>query len=184
MTTEKIPAVFLDRDGILSRAIVVNRKSYAPRRISEFKLLPGARESVSRLKKVGFIVIVVTNQPDIGNGLIDRNLVETMHEKLRKNTKVDCIYMCPHRQIDGCHCRKPKPLMLLEASMKHEIDLRKSFLVGDRASDIEAGIRAGCSTIFVNRNYAESSPKGQICTVSCLPKAVDYILSKNPIEKF
>ena len=183
MTREKVSAVFLDRDGILSRGIVVNRKSYAPRQLNDFRLLPGARESVSRLKQVGFIVIVVTNQPDIGNGLIDRSLVETMHEKLRKNTNVDSIYMCPHGQIEGCDCRKPKPFMFLEAARKYEIDLRKSFLVGDRASDIEAGIRAGCSTIFVNRNYAESSPKGQICTVSCLPKAVDYILSKNSIEK-
>ena len=84
---QKVPAVFLDRDGILSRAIVVNRKSYAPRKLNDFRLLPGARESVSRLKEVGFIVIVVTNQPDIGNGLINRDLVETMHEKLRKNKK-------------------------------------------------------------------------------------------------
>ncbi len=184
MTTQTVPAVFLDRDGVLSRAIVVNGKSYAPRQLSDFRLLPGAKESVSRLKQVGFMVIVVTNQPDVGNGLIDRALVEIMHEKLRKNTNVDSIYLCPHRQIEGCHCRKPKPSMLFEAAMRHVIDLPKSFLVGDRASDIEAGIRAGCATIFVNRHYTEPPPEGQICTVSSLPKAVDYILSNTPIGKF
>ena len=180
MTAQAVPAVFLDRDGVLSRAIVVNGKSYAPRKPSEFKLLPGAKESVAKLKQAGFIVIVVTNQPDIGNGLIDQSFVEMMHKKLSKKTNITKVYVCPHKQQENCFCRKPNPGMLLEAAFEYGIDLGKSFMVGDRASDIEAGVKAGCSSIFLNRHYSAPLPQKQICTVSSLPKAVDYILSIRP----
>ena len=173
----KVAAVFLDRDGVLSRGFVINGKSYAPRKISDFKLLPGSKKSILRLRNAGFKVIVVTNQPDIGNGLIKLSEVETMHEVLKKKTNPDAIYLCPHSQSHRCNCRKPKPGMLLEAALVHKINLSKSFMVGDRASDIEAGLRAGCSAIFINRHYAEPYPNGQNYTVSSLTKAVDYILS-------
>ena len=100
-----------------------------------------------------------------------------MHQKLREKTKVDDVYLCAHRQDEGCECRKPKPGMLFEASAKYGIDLRNSFMVGDRASDIEAGKKAGCRTIFINRHYAEPRPENQDVTVNSLQKAVNYILS-------
>jgi D-glycero-D-manno-heptose 1,7-bisphosphate phosphatase len=128
---KKSIAVFLDRDGVLSRTNVINGKSYAPRTISEFKLLPGVKKSVDKLKEVGYLVIVVTNQPDIGNGLINENIVEMMHKKLSKKTNITKIYVCPHKQQENCVCRKPNPGMLLEAAFEYGIDLGKSFMVGD-----------------------------------------------------
>lgn len=170
------PAVFLDRDGVLSRSIVFNGKSYAPRNLEDFILLPNTNNSVRRLKQAGFKVIVVTNQPDIGNGLVTAEIVSAMHNKLFARTLVDDIFMCAHRQVEGCKCRKPNPGMLIEASLKHSIDLSKSYMVGDRASDIEAGQRAGCRTIFIDRHYSESPPQNPEVIVSSLQRAVNYIL--------
>jgi D-glycero-D-manno-heptose 1,7-bisphosphate phosphatase len=170
------PAVFLDRDGVLSRSVVRGGKAYAPRALKDFRLLPRAANSVKRLHIAGFIVIVVTNQPDIGNGLADRAVVEAMNDRLRSRTAVDDIEMCPHRQDAGCACRKPKPGMLLEASRHHNIDLKRSFIVGDRASDISAGEAAGCLTVFIDRRYREPAPSAPTATVRSLRAAVDFII--------
>src|SRR5438128_1851376 len=97
-------AVFLDRDGVLNRSEVRNGKPYAPRRQSEFRLLPGVASAVADLKTAGFIVIVVTNQPDVGHGLIGSDTLNAMHEKLRSKVDVDGIMVCAHRQDEGCSC--------------------------------------------------------------------------------
>ena len=170
------PAVFLDRDGVLSRSLVKDGKAYAPRVLKEFRLLPRAVDSVKRLKISGFIVVVVTNQPDIGNALVSRSVVDSMNDRLRSRTAVDDIEMCPHRQDEGCSCRKPKPGMLLNAARRHDIDLKRSFMVGDRASDIVAGETAGCHTVFIDRRYNESPPRAPGAIVRSLPAAVDFIL--------
>ena len=148
-------AVFLDRDGVINRANVRNGKPYAPRRLTDFRLLPWAAASIAMLKTSGFLVVVVTNQPDIGNGLVAAPVVEAMHRRLKARTRVDDIRVCPHTQEAGCACRKPKPGMLRAAANRWGIDLHRSIMVGDRASDILAGKRAGCYTILVDRGYAE-----------------------------
>lgn len=176
MIRKLLPAVFLDRDGVISRTFIRNAKPYAPRRLEEFKLMPNARQSVMQLKQAGFIVIVVTNQPDVGNGLVTLEVVESMHYKLLERTRVNDVFLCPHRQDEGCNCRKPKPGMFFDASAKHGIDLSKSFMVGDRASDIEAGKKAGCRTIFIDRHYAEPLPLSPEVSVTSLQQAVKYIL--------
>ena len=177
MVNSSKKAVFLDRDGVLNRSIVVDGKSYAPRKLDEFRLLPNARFSVKSLQDFNYKVIVVTNQPDIGNGLIFYDDLTAMHKKLDKLVKPDDIVVCPHRQTDDCLCRKPKPGLLIQASIKYNIDLSKSFMVGDRAIDIEAGFRAGCRNIFIDRNYSEPKPtQFTYCTTSIL-KAVQYILN-------
>ena len=170
-------AVFLDRDGVINRCTVRDGKPYAPRRLSDFHLLPGAVRAVYRLKESGFVVIVVTNQPDIGNGLVDPGVVEAMHEKLRRRLPVDEIRVCPHRQDAGCACRKPKPGMLRQAARKWRIDATKSFLVGDRWSDIIAGQAIGCYTVFVDRGYSEPQRATPDSFVSSLPAAARLILS-------
>lgn len=170
-------AVFLDRDGVINRCDVRNGKPYAPRRLNDFRLLPGVISAVRALKHAGFVVIVVTNQPDIGNGLVDRRVVEAMHEKLRRRVAVDEIRLCPHRQDARCACRKPRPGMLQEAARKWRIDARKSFLVGDRWSDIVAGQAIGCYTFFVDRGYSEPQRATPDSHVSSLPAAVRWILS-------
>lgn len=171
-------AVFLDRDGVLSKGYVRDGKSYAPRKIVDFKLLPYAITSVEKLRKIGFLVIVVTNQPDINNGLVTIEAVNTMHSILRKKTKIIDIFLCPHSKNEHCSCRKPKPGMLIEAAQKYNINLSKSFMVGDRASDIEAGLAAGCRTIFINRNYKEPIPVNQEKTVHSINSASNYIIKQ------
>ena len=170
-------AVFLDRDGVLTRSFVKNGKAFAPRVLEDFRLLPWAAKSVERLKLAGFIVVVVTNQPDIGNKLVDRAVVETMNNLLRIRTTIDDVEMCPHRQDEGCPCRKPKPGMLFGAARRHQIDLGRSFMVGDRASDVAAGEAAGCHTVFIDRRYREPAPTAPTAIVRSLPAAVHFILN-------
>lgn len=151
-------AVFLDRDGVINRSDVVDGKPYAPTRLEDFEILPNTYKAVHALKQAGFTVIVVTNQPDIGNGLVDRSVIERMNEIVRKIPGIDGLYMCAHRQDQGCSCRKPQPGMLVEAAEKFDVDLARSFIVGDRKSDIIAGQAAGCSTVFIDCGYLNDAP--------------------------
>ena len=171
-------AVFLDRDGVLVRAMMVDGKSYAVRRMKDFRLLPSARSAVEALRAAGYKIVVVTNQPDIGNGLIASRVVEAMHRRLQKAIAPDLIKTCPHRQDDGCDCRKPKPGMLLAAATELGINLRSSYMVGDRWSDVVAGQSAGCYTLFIDRGYRDRMTARPDCTVKTLPAAVDMILGE------
>jgi D-glycero-D-manno-heptose 1,7-bisphosphate phosphatase len=170
-------AVFVDRDGVLNRSTVRGGKPYAPRRLEEFRLLPGAAASLRALKSAGYAVVVVTNQPDIGNGLIAREIVEAMHARLRARAPVDAIEMCSHRQDEGCDCRKPRPGMLLNAARRLRLSLPDSIVVGDRAGDVAAGKAAGCRTVFVDRGYAETGTIEPDAKARSLPEAVRLILA-------
>lgn len=130
------------------------------------------------MKTAGFLVIVVTNQPDIGNGLVAREVVEAMHARLKARVPVDDIRMCPHRQDEGCPCRKPLPGMLLEAARDWGIDLKTSYMVGDRDGDIVAGQSAGCYTLLVHRSYSEHRTAVPDREVRSLSEAVRFILSR------
>lgn len=175
-------AVFLDRDGVISRSKVIDGKPYAPRLLEEFRIFPRVAESVQKLKNAGFYVFVVTNQPDIGNGLVDPAIVDAMHEKMRRDIELDDILMCPHKQIDECSCRKPKPGMILSAAKRFGINLSTSFMVGDRRTDILSGISAGCYTIFVRRrfgygeNHGIDIPANKV--VGSLSEATRHILER------
>lgn len=173
-------AVFIDRDGVLNRALVRDGKPYAPRTLEEFELLPDVSASVRALKKAGYPVIVVTNQPDVATGQVDRATVEQMHEKLRAVVPVDDIKVCYHVESERCPCRKPKPGLLLEAAQERDLDLRRSFMIGDRWRDIEAGAATGCFTIFLDYGYFEPQPKAPNATVGSLAEAVSLILSAPP----
>jgi D-glycero-D-manno-heptose 1,7-bisphosphate phosphatase len=173
-------AVFLDRDGVLNRSEVRDGKPYAPRLLKAFRLLPGVPRAVRALKDAGFLVIVVTNQPDIGNGKVDPGVVAAMHARLRRLIPVDDIAMCPHRQDENCPCRKPKAGLLTDAAQRFRIDLSNSFMVGDRWSDVVAGRTAGCYTVFVNRGYREEMQIAPDATVSSLPAAARLILLRPP----
>ena len=129
------------------------------------------------LKNASLLVVVVTNQPDLGNGLIEAKTIAAMHEKLRKRLAVDDVKVCPHRHDEGCDCRKPKPGLLIEAAREWNIDLANSFMVGDRWSDVVAGQAVGCYTVFVDRGYSEPQRATPDSYVSSLPAAVRLILS-------
>lgn len=168
--------VFLDRDGVLNVSEVRNGKPYAPRSVAAFRLYDEAAPSLERLRAAGFTLIVVTNQPDIGNNLVDPAEVEAMNALLRQALPVDEVVVCPHAQSAGCDCRKPKPGMLLDAAGRHGINLAASFMVGDRAGDIGAGHAAGCRAIFINRGYSENAPSSPDAEVASLAEAVEKIL--------
>lgn len=146
-------AIFLDRDGVINKVILKDNKPFSPRRINEFKLLPEIVNFLNTLKKTGFINIVVTNQPDIARNLMDMKELNKMHEIIRTNLPVDDILVCPHDDFHNCNCRKPKAGMIIEASEKWNIDLKKSFMVGDSWKDVKAGKSVGCRTILVDASY-------------------------------
>ena len=171
-------AVFLDRDGVLSKTSIRNGKTYAVKKLKDFKLFYRSKESVQKLKSAGFMVIVITNQPDVGKKLISKTTLKKMHHKLKKTTKVDAIYTCTHTRNANCYCRKPKPGMILNAAKKHNINLKHSFMVGDRLSDILAARKAKCRGIFLDKKYLEKKPKSQEATFHNLVQATNYILKQ------
>lgn len=168
-------AVFFDRDGVLAIPEFREGRSFAVRRLEDFALYTDAEVSVRRVKELGAIAVVVTNQPDVGNGLVGRAIVEEMHQRLRRMLPIDAVYACYHTRTDGCDCRKPKAGMLLTASNELGIDLSRSVMVGDRASDVAAGHEAGCRAIFIERGYRDEDSAGADWVAANLTEAVDLI---------
>ncbi len=168
-------AVFFDRDGVLAIPEIRDGQSVAVRRLEDFTMYADALESVRRVKALGAITLVATNQPDVGNGFVDRAIVEDMHHRLRLMAPVDAIYACYHTRADNCGCRKPKPGMLLTASHDLGIDLQRSVMVGDRASDVAAGHAAGCRTILIARGNRDEDSAGADWVAADLTEAVDHI---------
>lgn len=170
-------AVFLDRDGVLNRAIVRDGKPYPPASLEELEIVEDAAGSLARLKSLGFLLLVVTNQPDVARGTQSLAMVQALHEALRRTLPLDGFLVCPHDDRDACRCRKPLPGLLLEAQARYGIDLGRSFLIGDRWRDIDAGRAAGCRTVQLDRHYRERGPSQppDACTVT-LKDAVDWIV--------
>jgi D-glycero-D-manno-heptose 1,7-bisphosphate phosphatase len=167
-------AAFLDRDGVLNRAIVRDGRPYAPRSLEDFVILPEAASAVRRLKDAGFLVIVATNQKDVGEGLLAPQTLDAMHVRLRDAMPLDDIRVCTC--VDECPCYKPNPGMLLDAARDWNIDLSASVMIGDRWRDIGAGHNAGCRTIFIDRGYAEALRHTPDLVATDLADAVDKLL--------
>ena len=149
-------AVFLDRDGVLNRAIVRNGKPFPPFRLADVEILPGAITSLQRLADSGYVLIGITNQPDVTRGTQSREIVESINGLIQSRLPVREIFVCYHDHADECDCRKPKPVLILQAAKKYGIDLSQSWMVGDRWKDIVAGQSAGLKTIFVDFHYTET----------------------------
>lgn len=147
-------AVFLDRDGVILRTRVEHGTPRPARTIEEFAYLPRVGEALDLLRGAGLHLVVVTNQPDVARGLTARSLVEAFHDRLRTDLGLGHIYTCYHDDGDGCRCRKPNPGLLERAASDLGLSLPTSFLVGDRWRDVEAGRRAGCTTILVRQPYS------------------------------
>jgi D-glycero-D-manno-heptose 1,7-bisphosphate phosphatase len=171
-------AVFLDRDGVITRSLVRDGRPYAPTTLDDFAFLPGVGDAIQDLKNAGFRLVVVTNQPDVATGTVRRDIVEAMHGQLRAAFPVDAIKVCYHVDQDNCDCRKPKPGMLLEAAAELQIDLSQSFMVGDRWRDIGAGKAAGCKTILIESGYEERQADSPDAVAADLPQACTLILSE------
>jgi D-glycero-D-manno-heptose 1,7-bisphosphate phosphatase len=150
-------AVFLDRDGVINRALERDRKPYPPTCLAEFEILPGVPEACVMLKAAGFLLIVATNQPDVGRGTLDQAVVEAIHAHLRRLLPIDGVEVCYHAGGPiACDCRKPKPGMLVRAGRAWGLELAQSWMVGDRWRDIDCGHAAGCRTIFLDYGYKEA----------------------------
>jgi len=169
-------AVFLDRDGVINRAIVRDGKPYPPDGPDDLEILPGVQEALERLKSAGFLLIVVSNQPDVARGKTTREDVDKINALLGKTLPIDQFRMCFHDGPDGCGCRKPLPGMLIDAAKDFGIDLAGSVMVGDRWRDMEAGANAGCRTFFIDYGYDEKKPDHFDCKVKSLSEACEMIL--------
>jgi D-glycero-D-manno-heptose 1,7-bisphosphate phosphatase len=153
--TNGLPAVFLDRDGIINRAMIRDGRPYPPSHLDELEILPGSITSLLKLADSDYILIGITNQPDVARGTQTREMVEAFNTLIQSRLPIHEIFVCYHDNIDNCECRKPKPGLILKAADKYKLDLSKSWLVGDRWKDIAAGQAVGLKTIFVNYHYAE-----------------------------
>lgn len=169
-------AVFLDRDGVLNPVVMRGGSPASPRNREEFSLTPGAGEHVARLQAAGYVVIVVTNQPDLARGLLAEDELEAMHRVLAEGLGPDEIRFCPHDDHHACACRKPKPGMLTQAASEHGLDLAASWMVGDGYKDIEAARAAGVRAILISADYNAEVAAPQ--RAADLAQAVDLILEQ------
>ena len=176
-SAERRAAVFLDRDGVLNELVLRDGHWVSPRRAQDFRLSPEVPGAVPRLRSLGYALFVVTNQPDIARGLMAHAELEQMTALLRAAVGPDEIVICPHDDAEGCECRKPRPGMLLGLGARWDLDMGRSFMVGDSTKDIEAGRRAGCRTIFIDRSGGGIDAADY--TVRTLTAAVDIIERAN-----
>jgi len=171
----KNKAIFLDRDGVLNKAIVKNRKPYPPSSIEELEILPGVYEGIQLLKNSGFKLIVITNQPDVARGSSTKEIVEEINNAIIKQLKVDEVICCFHDDSENCDCRKPQPGMIYQAVNKWNIDLSLSYLVGDRWRDIQTAKNIGLNSILINYDYDEKKINADF-ECNNLEEAANFIL--------
>ncbi len=169
-------AVFLDRDGTLNRTEVRDGAPRPPADLEQLEILPGVPEALERLKRAGLLLVVVTNQPDVARGSLDRSSVDQLHAFLQRQLPLDAIYCCFHDDVDDCPCRKPRPGMLVEAAARFGIELSRSFMVGDRWRDVEAGRLAGCTTVLLRQPYSGGTQPPADFEAANLAEATQVIL--------
>jgi D-glycero-D-manno-heptose 1,7-bisphosphate phosphatase len=170
-------AVFVDRDGVLNKAVEREGKPYPPASLAQLELAEDVLDACTVLRQAGFFLGCVTNQPDIARGKTRAEDVEAINDHVRVTLGLDALVMCPHDNADNCQCRKPKPGMILTLAGLYDIDLSKSIMVGDRLGDIEAGRAAGCRTVFIDHHWDEKRPERMDVVFSSLSAAVPWILS-------
>jgi D-glycero-D-manno-heptose 1,7-bisphosphate phosphatase len=172
-------AIFLDRDGVINRAIERDGFPYAPVSLGEFQIYPEVPAACAKLKAAGFLLIVATNQPDVGRGMMKQKVVEAIHAEMCRELPIDRVEVCydsGYGPIES-EFRKPKPGMLLRAARELQIDLAQSWMIGDRWRDIDCGHAAGCRTILIDRHYAEALRQPPDFRVENLTEAAEIILA-------
>jgi D-glycero-D-manno-heptose 1,7-bisphosphate phosphatase len=175
-------AVFLDRDGVVNDAIVRGHKPYPPTSLQEVVIAAEVEPALRRLKSCGFLLLVVTNQPDVSRGSSSKDKIEEIHRFLSDRLPLDDFFVCYHDDSDGCLCRKPLPGLLFRAALQYDVNLTTSYLIGDRWRDIDAGAAAGCRTILIDRGYEERSPSVlPDIRVTCVSEAADWISTQEAL---
>ena len=179
--------VFIDRDGVIN----VNRSNYV-KSWDEFTFEAGVFEALKCLAQTNLAIVIVSNQSAIGRGLVEKDTVEEIHKRMvevisQNGGRIDAVYYCPHRPEEGCTCRKPRPGLLRQAALELDLDLSRSYFIGDAISDVEAALAAGCMPLFVqtglgSEQYERLVEKGldHIRLFPDLMGAVDFILELNP----
>ena len=176
-----VKAVFLDRDGVLNNALVRDGKPYSPMSIVEVVIPPDVPDALTLLRRNGFRLVMVTNQPNIARRTQSRESIYAINRYLQERLGLDTTEICEHDDADNCDCRKPKPGMLLRAAKRDHIALAESFMIGDRWRDIEAGRRAGCRTILIGQGYGEAKDYSADAIVATLKEAASWILAHTKI---
>jgi D-glycero-D-manno-heptose 1,7-bisphosphate phosphatase len=178
-------AVFLDRDGVINKPVVREGRPYPPAEARDFELYEDVAAGCARLEAAGYLLVVVTNQPDVARGAQTRAAVDAMHQKmLDVLPQIARVEICWHAGADWgdlCDCHKPEPGMILRAAKELDIDLTQSFLVGDRWRDIDCGHGAGCRTVFIDRNYSEALRQPPDWSVKSFGQAVQVILQAETV---
>jgi D-glycero-D-manno-heptose 1,7-bisphosphate phosphatase len=177
------PAVFLDRDGTLNRQVIRDGKPYPPQTVAEFMLFDGVPAACAKLAAAGFVLVVATNQPDVGRGTQSQAVVEAMHAELQRQVpQIAGIEVCYAPGLDKTappdRRRKPEPGMLLDAAKALDIDLTRSWMVGDRWRDVDCGKRAGVRTVFIDFGYVEELHAPPDFVVKSFVQAAETILQQ------
>ena len=175
--------VFLDRDGVLNKAFPEDGTTRPPMSVAELELLPGVPEALAKLRAAGFVLVVVTNQPDVARGKQTRAAVEEINAKMRCELPLFDCFACFHDSGDKCHCRKPKPGLLLDATAKHDLDLEGAFLIGDRWSDIVAAHAAGCRAVLIETPFSHAERCRPDHTATDITAATEWILATAEHER-
>jgi D-glycero-D-manno-heptose 1,7-bisphosphate phosphatase len=176
-------AVFLDRDGVINKPVIREGRPHPPAEVRDFELYEDVSAGCAQLEAAGYLLVVVTNQPDVARGTQTRSAVDAIHRKmLDALPQIARVEVCWHAGAaweDPCGCRKPRPGMVLRAAKSLNIDLSQSFLIGDRWRDVDCGHDAGCRTVFIDRNYSEALQQPPDWSVHSFGQAVEVILRAN-----
>jgi D-glycero-D-manno-heptose 1,7-bisphosphate phosphatase len=174
-----VKAVFLDRDGVLNVMYFNDGVPRPPDGLRELVIYPDVPEALRRLKEAGYVLLVVTNQPDVARGVTTIEQVNEINATMRAQLPLDDFFICPHDNVHKCDCRKPRPGMVLEAAARYNVDLSRSFMVGDRWRDMDCGSAAGVRTVLIDRGYREQAPvKAPDYVAHGLGAAAEWILSQ------
>ena len=173
--------VFLDRDGVITKAYTKSGIPYPPYSVDEVEILTGVAEAIEIFRRSEITVVVVTNQPDVARKKISVDEVMRINDYLNVQLGLENFYMCTHDDLDNCDCRKPLPGLIMKASKDLSIEIEKSHLVGDRWRDIDAGQAAGCNCFFIDYNYAERRPKDPFTVVNSLLEASQIIAKEQNV---
>lgn len=170
-------AVFLDRDGVLNAVVYREGRPASPRDPAQFMLEPAAPAAVQALQRAGLRTFVVSNQPDIARGRLEPAALAAMMDELVARVAVDDVRICPHDDADRCACRKPQPGLIRELAERWNVELARSYLVGDGWRDIAAGRAAGCRTVLLQQRYNEDVAADH--AARDLSAAVEWILAQD-----
>jgi len=183
VSTALRPAVFLDRDGTLNVPVVRDDLPYPPTTVAEFKLFDGAAAACRALHAAGYVLVVATNQPDVGRGTLAQATVEDIHahllELIPQIARIEVCYAPGQGQKSpDDYRRKPEPGMLTDAAAALGLDLKRSWMIGDRWRDIDCGHRAGVRSVFIDLGYREQLKTPPAFTAKSIGEAATFILAQ------